>query len=605
MDDQSLLWPEPVRDEERSPRASRPSCGMLRRSALVVVGMGSLALLSHAVLSGARPERPRQAPSFRASISAAAAVDEEGGSLPGYARLGSGYCSVGFYSGLLPLDAPDLATCAEKCSSEARCNFFSFIQGQTCSRYDSTAGSCPLYANDIFAAAHQTYAKKAATDASSSEAPEGASASRNENQTRPVTRAAVATAKAAQASGTKEPAAVMSDAAEEKPSDAKNASDAGKVEPATDKAAPALAAKEEAQASANATPAATANATPAASANATAAAANATLAAPGTTEASTAAKKQASAVPKQARTAAKAVSTVTKTDAATDEGSTSTTGKEAVADAADAEDEAVANAADTRKGTAANVTEVVMTQTTTMPQTTTRAPAAYLRSPSSLYCWLLFRAGTYEEDLVRASFTKRQSVFGCDGYDVMSDYSVDLGEDVHMILIGNITSPKAYWGSVANGQSFVRAWDRLLSEERYWQYSWTVKVDPDTIFLPERLRQHVRKMPADQPLWVRNWDYKFGLLGPIEIFTALAIQIYADRKSECIDSMNVIDEGEDGYFGVCLGNILKVHFFQDLGVADFTGNLGHCWWGNGAPAMHPFKDPDTFEQCLDACIGAR
>jgi len=224
-----------------------------------------------------------------------------------------------------------------------------------------------------------------------------------------------------------------------------------------------------------------------------------------------------------------------------------------------------------------------------------------LRS-GALFCWLLARAKSYEAELVRLSFQHGQGVFRCDVHSVLSDYAFWVGPGVRPIEIGNVTSPPALWGSVMNAKPFVRAWDTVIRAQHYWNCGWVVKVDPDTVFFPERLSQHLAEMPAHTPFWVRNWDYKFGMLGCIEILSVPALQLYAKRKRECLAG-NISAEGEDGWLAFCLNDILGVPSQLDTGVLDYAGELNACVWRRDVPAFHPFKDPAMFTQCLDSSTG--
>lgn len=60
----------------------------------------------------------------------------------GYTYVGTGYCDGGYIGGWDTADAVDIETCAQKCSSELNCKFFSLQVGATCSRYSSVAGNC-------------------------------------------------------------------------------------------------------------------------------------------------------------------------------------------------------------------------------------------------------------------------------------------------------------------------------------------------------------------------------------------------------------------------------------------------------------------------------
>lgn len=63
-----------------------------------------------------------------------------------FTALGEGFCNEGYLGGK-KTDAEDLITCAHTCQSEKRCKFFTFIEGETCSRYGIDAGKCsPLNA---------------------------------------------------------------------------------------------------------------------------------------------------------------------------------------------------------------------------------------------------------------------------------------------------------------------------------------------------------------------------------------------------------------------------------------------------------------------------
>eukprot|EP00927_Polykrikos_kofoidii_P008927 TRINITY_DN13722_c0_g1_i1.p1 TRINITY_DN13722_c0_g1~~TRINITY_DN13722_c0_g1_i1.p1 ORF type:complete len:1467 (-),score=200.84 TRINITY_DN13722_c0_g1_i1:78-4355(-) len=62
--------------------------------------------------------------------------------LRGYRYVGEGYCQKGYFSGWKIEEASSLEKCASICTTELQCQFFSFMGGKTCSRYDKTAGSC-------------------------------------------------------------------------------------------------------------------------------------------------------------------------------------------------------------------------------------------------------------------------------------------------------------------------------------------------------------------------------------------------------------------------------------------------------------------------------
>merc|ERR1719166_870958 len=44
---------------------------------------------------------------------------------------------------------------------------------------------------------------------------------------------------------------------------------------------------------------------------------------------------------------------------------------------------------------------------------------------------------------------------------------------------------------ILNTRIFMNAWDYLDRDGRFRNYDWVVKVDPDAVFFPSRLREHL------------------------------------------------------------------------------------------------------------------
>jgi len=65
-----------------------------------------------------------------------------------YEYVGSGFCKAGYYAGWVAHDATSLSTCADKCSADPKCKFFSWLEDTSCSRYSDEAGDCTDLAKD-------------------------------------------------------------------------------------------------------------------------------------------------------------------------------------------------------------------------------------------------------------------------------------------------------------------------------------------------------------------------------------------------------------------------------------------------------------------------
>ena len=80
----------------------------------------------------------------------------------GYTKIGTGYCNNGYNTGDSS-PGVTLATCQDKCNSDASCYFISFIEGKSCARYEAlTWQDCVgsgLNTNSAKARTYTTYAK--------------------------------------------------------------------------------------------------------------------------------------------------------------------------------------------------------------------------------------------------------------------------------------------------------------------------------------------------------------------------------------------------------------------------------------------------------------
>merc|ERR1740138_1183517 len=120
-------------------------------------------------------------------------------------------------------------------------------------------------------------------------------------------------------------------------------------------------------------------------------------------------------------------------------------------------------------------------------------------------------------------------------------------------MIGEKVTLQAEEKSIANTKIFTKIWRQVQYDGRYRNYDWTVKVDPDTVFFPERLRQHLQliRPPARTPLYVKNCDFKFGFLGSLEVLSTMAVDAYLQGQDDCVHHIG-LQGGEDYYLKQCL-----------------------------------------------------
>eukprot|EP00928_Gymnodinium_smaydae_P081297 TRINITY_DN64846_c0_g1_i1.p2 TRINITY_DN64846_c0_g1~~TRINITY_DN64846_c0_g1_i1.p2 ORF type:complete len:121 (+),score=16.38 TRINITY_DN64846_c0_g1_i1:306-668(+) len=82
---------------------------------------------------------------------------------------------------------------------------------------------------------------------------------------------------------------------------------------------------------------------------------------------------------------------------------------------------------------------------------------------------------------------------------------------------------------------FIAVWRAIFRSGRCKRHAWTVKVDPDSAFLPERLQavlaQRSWGLRTSQPTFLLNAASK--LQAPIEVLSRAAMEANAEGASRC------------------------------------------------------------------------
>lgn len=203
---------------------------------------------------------------------------------------------------------------------------------------------------------------------------------------------------------------------------------------------------------------------------------------------------------------------------------------------------------------------------------------------ASLFCFMGVLPGSGEEALRDTAAARGASIFACEASRVYESepqgtYTIDDGQTF-----------------TANIGVFLKIWQQVFDEQVYKSHDWTVKVDPDAVWMPQRLRDRllVLHTKIDEVLYIKNTYMSFGFLGPIEIMSQGAVE----RLSYVAANSCMVDGGgEDGWLMACMDsngissgedrNILNSHcLVEECGDSSFV-------------AFHYFKDPDSWNACYD------
>jgi hypothetical protein len=228
----------------------------------------------------------------------------------------------------------------------------------------------------------------------------------------------------------------------------------------------------------------------------------------------------------------------------------------------------------------------------------------------TFFCFSIIRSTGYEADILRNQFAWNAGIFACDGSSVLCDKKLVLGwkatGPVETVAFKPAKVGVSKDGTAANTLLFMRAWDTVKASTDYDKYDWTLKVDPDAVLIPDRLRPHLAPF-TNKEVYVRNCNKYPGpgwpmMFGSIEIFSLQAIQAYYTGEHRCKTELHWQPWGEDYFMGHCL-DFLKVGTSDDYGVVSDAVCMGVNCSDPWAAAFHPFKSTTKWMQCWKQATG--
>eukprot|EP00440_Ansanella_granifera_P033396 gb/GFBE01036238.1/.p1 GENE.gb/GFBE01036238.1/~~gb/GFBE01036238.1/.p1 ORF type:complete len:636 (+),score=158.82 gb/GFBE01036238.1/:1-1908(+) len=125
----------------------------------------------------------------------------------------------------------------------------------------------------------------------------------------------------------------------------------------------------------------------------------------------------------------------------------------------------------------------------------------------SLYCMALMMPMGYEAGLLLAQKERGVGIFQCDEWAVYSNQSKMANGDPFPFPVHEVKSPDGQgislfvplggrWHTALNRDVFNQVWLEVVKVDRYRHHDWTVKVDPDSVFFPGRLKEVIyRRTP--------------------------------------------------------------------------------------------------------------
>jgi len=265
---------------------------------------------------------------------------------------------------------------------------------------------------------------------------------------------------------------------------------------------------------------------------------------------------------------------------------------------------------------------------------------------ASLFCFTVYVQNKGEglvnkKDLaiLQKAFQYQESLFSCNDWEVFSDVPAQISLD------------KGYWSTVVsdadgtfkslrrkdkpdhylNTPLFIQVWKALAQQQRWSRQSFTVKVDPTTVFFPAKLRTYLASK-TDEPAngyYMQNCkSVKQGFFGNLEVVSKQAMTIFLQRADSCTASCwKEETDGckKDWKFGpwgedLFMQNCMDKHGVGKADGFDVTTSgtcpasrpkaqkknstyVPPCSSSYTLPAIHPFRTPEAYFTCLGTITG--
>lgn len=245
--------------------------------------------------------------------------------------------------------------------------------------------------------------------------------------------------------------------------------------------------------------------------------------------------------------------------------------------------------------TMTTVTHTVVTKGTTTPYPTSTKPSGF----PTLFCMAVIRAMSYEINIMRAAYKVTGGIYGCNGWKVYSDEKAWLGATDWSVAIPG--PPPVFQKIWLNTDVFLRAWNKVFAAREFEQFEWTVKVDPDAVFVPMALQNRLSSIQfgKNPNVYVRNCEKFHSMQGPLEILSREAVKAFSRSRNVCQRGVDRTLVGEDGFLQKCL-DLIGVQYHEDWNLlndkyCEMTPRPCTNTWN---AAFHPFKRLPDYFSCM-------
>lgn len=233
----------------------------------------------------------------------------------------------------------------------------------------------------------------------------------------------------------------------------------------------------------------------------------------------------------------------------------------------------------------------------------------------SMFCFSIVLPSDHDIALVRWQHQQKVSIFRCKEAAVFTNATLELsGVAVHILdsEIGCRHGVGADWSF--NAWMFIGIWRAVVEHGRWQDHDWTVKVDTNAVFFPERLGFILDRHNRTSYLT----SCKVGLHAPVQVLSRDAVAVLAedyakswDGKSpqRCLADARLLEFGNctrDSFLDVCLSKVLlsSTRTVDENLACDATS---HCKeaedCSDDRASFHPHDTVEGYGSCVRNSMG--
>jgi len=264
---------------------------------------------------------------------------------------------------------------------------------------------------------------------------------------------------------------------------------------------------------------------------------------------------------------------------------------------------------------------------------------------TSLFCFSVYMknrgknlVNTKDLLILQKAFQYKEGIFTCNDWEVFSDEPAQIADKISSTTVSDPNGEfKAFFRKdkpdhYLNTPLFIQVWKALAQQKRYARQSFTVKVDPVTVFFPQKLRNWLaagKLGETDNGFYFENCkSVKQGFFGNLEVVSKKAMDTFLSRADECTascwkeDTPGCIKKWKFGPWGedLFMQNCMDKHGVGKLSGFEVTlsgtcpesrpkdqkknaSYVPECPSSYTGPAIHPFRAPKDYFKCLGTITG--